>query len=60
IGRPVHKTDILNWVLGRPSLEDRPKLQAGQREALFVLEIFAKQGLESAVRSARKFKPTLM
>ena len=58
IGKPVHKSDMLNWVLGRPASDDQPYILAAQEEALHVLEVFTKQGLEKAVSLARLTKPS--
>ena len=54
IGRPPHKGDVTNWVLGRPDAEDAGKLRASLPMALDTLFAFADKGLEAAVRMARK------
>ncbi len=54
IGRPPHKGDVTNWVLGRPDAEDAAKLRASLPVALDTLFAFAGKGLEAAVRMARK------
>ena len=53
IGRPPQKGDVINWVLGRPCSEDADKIRTATDKALEVLEIFAKKGLEAAVRATR-------
>ena len=53
IGRPVHKHDVINWVLGRPEGEEREILTTGMQHALDVLQIFQTSGLEAAVTLAR-------
>ena len=53
IGRPPQKGDVINWVLGRPCSEDADKIRIATDKALEVLEIFAKKGLEAAVRATR-------
>ena len=54
IGRPPHKGEVINWVLGRPDAEDAGKLRASLPVALDTLFAFAEKGLEAAVRMARK------
>ncbi len=54
IGRPPHKGDVINWVLGRPDADDAGKLRASLPLALDTLFAFAGKGLEAAVRMARK------
>ncbi|WP_298032144.1 aminoacyl-tRNA hydrolase [uncultured Desulfovibrio sp.] len=54
IGRPPHKGDVTNWVLGWPDAEDAGKLRASLPMALDTLFTFADKGLEAAVRMARK------
>jgi PTH1 family peptidyl-tRNA hydrolase len=53
IGRPPHKGDAVNWVLGRPDETDAGLLLAMLPKALDVLFTFAGTGLEAAVRLAR-------
>ncbi|MDR2744042.1 MAG: aminoacyl-tRNA hydrolase [Desulfovibrio sp.] len=53
IGRPPHKGDALNWVLGRPDEADAGLLLAALPRALDVLFAFAGTGLEAAARLAR-------
>ena len=53
IGRPPHKGDVVNWVLGRPDAEDAAKLSAALPPALNVLASFATHGREEAVRAAK-------
>lgn len=57
IGRPQHKGDVINWVLGRPDVEDAAHLQAAVPRALETLCVFADKGLEAAVRHARGADP---
>ena len=56
IGRPAHKTDVLNWVLGKPKDEEQEKLALAQKEALKILTAFTKQGLQAAVTLAKQCK----
>lgn len=53
IGRPPHKGDVTNWVLGRPSGDDAAAIASGLDRALDVLFAFAAGGLERAVRTAQ-------
>lgn len=53
IGRPLHKGDVTNWVLGRPDPEDAEKITEAMQQGMDVLFAFADKGLESAVRAAR-------
>jgi PTH1 family peptidyl-tRNA hydrolase len=53
IGRPPHKDDVLNWVLGHPDADDAPLLQNVLPDALEVLFVFAEKGLEAAAARAR-------
>ena len=57
IGRPPHKGDVINWVLGHPDAEDAERLRAALPEALDTLFAFADKGLEAAVREARAANP---
>ena len=57
IGRPPHKCDVINWVLGRPDAEDAERLRAVLPKALDTLFAFADKGLEAAVREARAANP---
>ena len=57
IGRPTHKTEILQWVLGKPQEQDAAKLLKAQKIALDVLQVFSHKGLEDAVSLARSTKP---
>lgn len=54
IGRPLHKNDVTNWVLGRPEGEEKEKIALAMREALSVLQAFSTKGLEAAVTLARQ------
>ena len=54
IGRPPHKGDVTNWVLGRPQGEDAERTQQSMSAALDTLFAFADKGLDSALRVARK------
>ena len=54
IGRPTHKTEILNWVLGHPTGDEQTKLIYAQKEALEVLTTFTKKGLQEAVTWAKQ------
>ena len=57
IGRPPHKGDVINWVLGRPDAADAERLRAALPKALDTLFAFADKGLEAAVRAARAVPP---
>ncbi|MCI7568118.1 aminoacyl-tRNA hydrolase [Desulfovibrio sp.] len=54
IGRPPHKGDVTNWVLGRPSGDDAVAIARGIDNALDVLFAFVAGGLERAVRTAQQ------
>ncbi|MDO5484679.1 MAG: aminoacyl-tRNA hydrolase [Desulfovibrionaceae bacterium] len=56
IGRPPHKDDVINWVLGRPDADTADLLEATLPKALDVLFAFAQKGLEAAVRASRASK----
>ena len=53
IGRPLHKTDVINWVLGKPSPEDLLKINQAITAAIETLFIFSKDGLQAATLFAR-------
>ncbi len=57
IAHPVHKGDVLNWVLGRPDAHDRDLLEAAMPAAIDVLGLFVKRGLPEAVARARAYTP---
>ncbi|WP_165174420.1 aminoacyl-tRNA hydrolase [Desulfovibrio sp. ZJ369] len=57
IGRPQHKGNVLNWVLGRPDAEDAEHLREAMPKALETLFVFADKGLEAAMRQARGAAP---
>lgn len=57
IGRPRHKGDVINWVLGRPDAEDAAHLRQAMPKALDTLFVFADKGLEAAMRHARGADP---
>ena len=54
IGRPTYKTEVLNWVLGRPDSNDQMKLEHAHEDALDVLKVFTQKGLQAAVTLARQ------
>lgn len=54
IGRPPHRGDVTNWVLGRPDTESAPLLDAALPKALEIFFAFATRGQEAAIRAARK------
>ncbi|MDD4702294.1 MAG: aminoacyl-tRNA hydrolase, partial [Desulfovibrio sp.] len=54
IGRPPHKGDVTNWVLGRAQNEDAERMQQSMAGALDTLFAFAEKGLDSALRVAKK------
>ncbi|MBO4301011.1 MAG: aminoacyl-tRNA hydrolase [Desulfovibrio sp.] len=53
IGRPQHKGEVINWVLGRPEADDAEKISTARRRALKILFILADKGLEQAINAAR-------
>lgn len=58
IGRPVHKANVINWVLGRAVDEEKEAIECAERSALDVLEAFFRKGLEAATTCAKaKKKP---
>ncbi|MCR5563353.1 MAG: aminoacyl-tRNA hydrolase [Desulfovibrio sp.] len=54
IGRPEHKSDVINWVLGRPDADDREKIASAGERAMRVLFAFSTGGLDAAVRLVKK------
>jgi PTH1 family peptidyl-tRNA hydrolase len=52
IGRPLHKEDVLNWVLGRPDETNAALLRTALPKALETLFTFADKGLEAARNQA--------
>ena len=54
IGRPPHKGDVTNWVLGRPDGEDAKNIENAMPHAAETLFAFADKGLDSAIRATRK------
>ncbi len=54
IGRPPHKGDVTNWVLGRPAGDDAAAVAKGIDNALDVLFAFVAGGLERAARNAQQ------
>ena len=52
IGKPAHRDDTLNWVLGRQSPEDQAKIRAIMPYALETLFIFSREGHARAVQFA--------
>ncbi|MDE5831924.1 MAG: aminoacyl-tRNA hydrolase [Desulfovibrio sp.] len=54
IGRPPHKTDVINWVLSRPDAEDREKIDSAIDKGLETLSIFSREGLKAAELYAKK------
>lgn len=52
IGKPPHKDDTLNWVLGRPQEADREKIAAVMPLALETFVIFATEGTAKAMEYA--------
>lgn len=54
IGRPPHKGDVTNWVLGRPTGDDAAAVNKGIENALDILFAFVAGGLERAARNAQQ------
>ncbi|OXS27933.1 MAG: aminoacyl-tRNA hydrolase [Desulfovibrio sp. MES5] len=54
IGRPPHKGDVTNWVLGRAQGDDAERMLQTMPAALDTLFAFADKGLDGALRVARK------
>lgn len=53
IGKPQYKSDMLNWVLGRPAGDEDEKLSRAIPGALETFFIFTSQGLKAASQYAR-------
>lgn len=53
IGRPPVRGDVSNWVLGRPSAEDGPRIAEAVTRGIMVVRAFADKGLDAAVRACR-------
>lgn len=56
IGRPPHKEDVIDWVLGRPDPDTTALMREAMPKALDVLFAFAQKGLDAAVRASRTAK----
>ncbi|MGE4310464.1 aminoacyl-tRNA hydrolase [Desulfovibrio sp.] len=54
IGRPPHKGDVTNWVLGRAQGDDAEQMLQAVPAALDTLFAFADKGLDGALRAAKK------
>lgn len=52
IGKPLHKEDTLNWVLGKPAPEDRKKITRIMPYALESFYLFNAEGPERATQYA--------
>lgn len=52
IGKPMHREDTLDWVLGRQNSEDREKLAKIMPAAIETIFIFAQKGLAAATQFA--------
>lgn len=52
IGKPPHKEDTLNWVLGKPAPEDRDKIARIMPYALEAFFVFNEEGGERATQLA--------
>lgn len=52
IGKPADKSDMLDWVLGRPDPADHARIDEALPEALETLFIFSNSGLAEATRFA--------
>ena len=52
IGRPPHKGEVINWVLGRPDAADAQRMARTVPDALETLRIFARQGVQAASKYA--------
>ena len=53
IGRPPHKGDVTNWVLGRLDGEDAKNIENSMSVAADTLFAFAEKGIDSAVKTAK-------
>ena len=53
IGRPLEKSKVINWVLGRPSGQEQEDIAYAQQKAIDVLACYLQKGLEAAVTMAR-------
>lgn len=54
IGRPLHKTDVIDWVLSRPDQEEMEKIEAAIRDGIETLGVFSREGLKAAEIYARR------
>lgn len=52
IGKPVHKEEVIDWVLNRPSREESSKISNIMPYALETLFIFSKEGAAAAMQYA--------
>ena len=57
IGRPPHRGDVINWVLGRPDADDRSRIAALMPAALEVFLAAAAGDDAWAARLARQARP---
>lgn len=57
IGKPPHKGDVINWVLGRPDAEDAARIAAVMPAALEVFLAAAAGDTARAARLARTARP---
>lgn len=56
IGRPLRKTEVLDWVLTKPGGEELKKIRGAIDEGIETLRIFATEGSHDAVIYARNVK----
>ena len=54
VGRPLHKSEVINWVLSRPDQEDRAKIEKALDAAVETLRVFSREGLKAAELYAKK------
>lgn len=56
IGKPPSK-EVINWVLGRPSSQDKEKIDEAYDTALIAIEKLFKEGVSKATSLINGFKP---
>lgn len=52
VGKPLHKEDVINWVLGRPSPEEFRKIMDVISQAIETICLFSQKGGEAATAFA--------
>ena len=53
IGRPLHKTDVISWVLSRPDADDMAKIDSALDRGIATIEVFSREGSRAAERVAK-------